>query len=109
MKTGSKNIDQVFKDGLSNYEADVNPSVWNNIEAGLQTPSGSITSEAVRTTRMFGKMKLRNIISFAVITGAVILAILYFTGKKAEQPLGPVQRTISQPSISTTTDTYKKV
>ncbi len=79
MKTGSNNIDQLFKDSLSNFEADVNPSAWENIEKGLQSPP----------VRVFKNVKVKNIISFLVLSGAAILTILYFTGKKSETPLTP--------------------
>jgi gliding motility-associated-like protein len=89
MKKGQENIDQLFKDSLSNFEADVNPSVWKNIEQELQTPSGNVADRSVRSDKIFKAVKLKHIISFLALSGAAILAILYFT-KKAESPSASV-------------------
>jgi gliding motility-associated-like protein len=98
MKTG-QNIDEVFKNALSNLEADVNPSVWNNIEKDLKVASDQ------SPLRHFN-MRLKNIISFALISGAAILAILYFTSKKPESPLSTGVQKPSQekPLINQNTD-----
>jgi gliding motility-associated-like protein len=79
MKTGSKNIEQVFKSALDNFEADVNPALWKNIEQGLQPSSGS-SVRGKYTHKIFNG---RTIISVIAITGAAILAYLYFSSDKS--------------------------
>ena len=86
MREDNENIDQLFKETLGNFEAEVNPSVWENIEQGLQASSSGVDN-TIRPDRIFSKMKLKNIISLFLLSGAAILAILYFTGKKKEKPL----------------------
>lgn len=46
MNKDFENIEQLFKDTLGNFEADVNPSVWNNVQQAVQTQAASTASSA---------------------------------------------------------------
>ena len=46
-------IEETFRDAFDNFEADVNPQVWTNIETQITTPSapaaGNAASQAAKT------------------------------------------------------------
>ena len=42
------NIEQLFKENLEGFEADVNPQVWANVQTGINSVSGGIASGAAK-------------------------------------------------------------
>jgi hypothetical protein len=48
-----KNFEDVFKDKLSHFEADVNPSVWQSVQSGL-TSKGAAVSGASGASQAAG-------------------------------------------------------
>ena len=81
-----QNIEQLFKNSFSNFDADVNPNAWANISQGLQTPVApqhSLNgSHAGKPAGMLGKISVSNVISFIVITAAIVGAAIYFATQK---------------------------
>ncbi|PCI95739.1 MAG: hypothetical protein COB15_11870 [Flavobacteriales bacterium] len=43
MKKELKNIDEIFKQAFDEFEADVDPSIWNNIQNALDSSTDSTT------------------------------------------------------------------
>src|SRR5260221_9698317 len=90
-----QNIEQLFKNSFSNFDADVNPNAWANISQGLQTPvpgQHSLNgSPAGKTTGILGKMSVGNVISFIVITAAIIGAAIYFGSQKSGSEIAEVK------------------
>lgn len=96
-----KNIEQLFKDGLVNLEADVNPNVWTNIEQGLHTPvpahtiSGS--SSIVKSAGIIGKIGLKGLLVISAATVSVIGTAIYFATDKPDTKIETVQ--VAPPSV----------
>jgi len=91
IKMIDKNLEQLFKDGLNGYEADVNPSIWNGIQQAIQVPASPSAgnSAASNAGRVAAKSGLKGLLlaggGAAVIGGAII----YFlsTGTPSEKPV----------------------
>src|SRR5258708_4124754 len=83
-----QNIEQLFKDALSNLEADVNPNVWTNIEQGLQTPVSSNhvsgNSSAVKTANIMSKLSLKSLIFISGASLTIVGTAIYFYIKTPE-------------------------
>src|ERR1017187_8846071 len=63
----SDNIEQLFKQTFENFEADVNPKVWSNVQHGIHSaPAGGIASTAAKFT--IGKI-IAGAASVAAIAG----------------------------------------
>ncbi len=73
------NIEDLFKDSFENFEADVNPSVWKNVQTAMKGVG----------LGLFGKMLLNKLGSSAVISivssaAAVIATVFVMNGTKTE-------------------------
>ena len=80
-----QNIEQIFKDALSNLEADVPPNAWTNIQQGLQTPANVAgSSAATKSASILGKMGIKSLLIISAASVTVISSIIYFTSDKAE-------------------------
>ena len=89
-----QNIEKLFKETFSGFEADVNPNAWTNISQGLQAPAPSNHipdgSSASKTMGLWNKAGL-----FLAISAAVILAVIYFPQKKSADEIATVKNTPS--------------
>ena len=77
------NLEDLFKDSFENFEADVNPSVWKNVQTALKGAS----------LGLLGKMLLNKMGSSAVISivssAAAVIATVFVmngTGTKTNKP-----------------------
>ncbi len=73
-----KNIDELFRDGLKNFEATPSPAVWQNIEKGIMPSAGS-------SSLISGTVKWISALMVTIFTG---LAIFYFAEKNPETVIG---------------------
>lgn len=100
MNKDFENIEQLFKDTLGNFEADVHPSVWNNVQQAVQTQAASTASSAssqagsVAAKSTLFKVAVTTITTAAVVTSAVLV---YNTFVKEENTANDLA---TQPSIS---------
>lgn len=74
-----QNVDKLFKDTFSNFEADVNPSVWTNIEQGLSVSPQNVPS---KPSGFFGKITLNTVIFVAAISAILVGTTAYFSSQK---------------------------
>ncbi|HEY4799472.1 MAG TPA: gliding motility-associated C-terminal domain-containing protein [Bacteroidia bacterium] len=65
------NIEKLFKEKLSHFEADVNPNIWTNVQSGISSSAGSAASTAA-------KFALGKIIGGTVAAAAVAGSVWYF-------------------------------
>lgn len=75
-----QNIEKLFKDTFSNFEADVNPSAWANIEQSLPASPQNIPG---KPSGFFGKTYLGTIALVVVISAALIGTLSYFSSEKS--------------------------
>lgn len=79
MKNEFENIEQLFKDRLENFETDVNPSVWNNVQQTVQSQAANSVSSAgsqagtVAAKSTLFKIAVTTITTAAVVTSSVII------------------------------------
>ena len=89
-----QNIEKLFKETFSGFEADVNPNAWTNISQGLQAPAPTNHvpdgTPAARTMGLWNKAGL-----FLAISAVVILAVIYFPEKKSADEIAAVKNTPS--------------
>ena len=85
-----QNIEQLFRNGLGNLEAEVNPNAWTNIAKGLQAPAPSNHvpdgSPASKTIGLWGYAGL-----FLGISAVVITAVIYSPEKKSSDSVAAVK------------------
>ncbi|MBL1232773.1 MAG: hypothetical protein CMD31_10230 [Flavobacteriales bacterium] len=78
MKKEFENIEQLFKDTFENYEANVDASVWNNIQQSINSPASSASSSAgnaggFAAKSAFFKIAAATITSAVVVTSSVLI------------------------------------
>jgi gliding motility-associated-like protein len=80
MKKEFENIEQLFKDTFENYEANVDASVWNNIQQSINSPASSAASSssagnagAFAAKSAFFKIAAATITSAVVVTSSVLI------------------------------------
>jgi gliding motility-associated-like protein len=89
----SDNIEQLFKQTFENFEADVNPKVWSNVQHGIHSaPAGGIASTAAKFT--IGKI-IAGVASVAAIAGSA----WYFTSSD-NKTISPASDRKNQTEIS---------
>ncbi len=71
------NIEKLFKDKFQNFEADVNPNIWTNVQSGISSGAGSAGATAA-------KFALGKIIAGIVAVGVIGGGIWYATTNKNE-------------------------
>jgi gliding motility-associated-like protein len=93
-----QNVEQLFKDTFSNYEADVNPSMWANIEQGLSAAPGS--SPVSKPAGFFSKISLNTILLVSAISATLIGTTIYLSSDKSNSTDTLVQSVQAQPQIA---------
>lgn len=89
MKDGLENIDEVFKQAFDGFEANVDPSVWTNIQSGLSagatsgTPQVNPVSTAVKSSVM--KSAIVKIAATVVAVGTIATASYYVATSGEEE------------------------
>jgi gliding motility-associated-like protein len=103
-----QNIEQLFKNSFSNFEADVNPNAWANISQGLQTPvpaQHSLNgSHAGKPSGMLGKTSVSNLILFLAIIAAIVGTAIYFGTQNSDSETAFVKeapQTVKENSVTT--------
>jgi gliding motility-associated-like protein len=84
-----QNIEKLFKDTFSNFEADVNPSAWANIEQSLPASPKNIPG---KPSGFFGAIAL-----LVVISAAFIGTVLYISSEKSVSKDVVAQNVQTQP------------
>ena len=91
-------IEQLFKDKFENFEADVNPKLWNNIAKGIQTTTAVSTGMTVAVKAL--------LIGTAAVTVGV--ATYYFGGFKQDNQSKQEQKNQSTITINKTEKTLNQ-
>lgn len=87
------NLEDLFKDSFENFEADVNPSVWKNVQTGLKGAS----------LGLLGKMLINKLGSSAIVAivssaAAVLTTVFVMNGTKTEKK-EPKPTTVTEPKV----------
>ena len=90
----SDNIEKLFKETFENFEANVDPKVWSNVQSGIQSFSGGASSVAAKVA--VGKI-IAGIASVVILAGGV-----WYFASSDNQPM-PSSVTINQQKTETTT------
>jgi gliding motility-associated-like protein len=91
-----QNIEKLFKDSFSNFEADVNPSAWANIQQSLPAAPQNVPG---KPSGFFGKMYLSTIALVVVISAAIIGTVAYLSSEKSvSKDVAQNVQTTSQPA-----------
>lgn len=87
MKDGLENIDEVFKQAFDGFEANVDPSVWTNVQNAIG--SGGVATQADPVSSTVGSAVTKSIavkIAAAVIAvGSIATAGYYITNNNSEE------------------------
>lgn len=81
MKEGEKNIEEIFRKKLENFESPVNDTIWSNISNGINTTGMSATTVLGKTVLS----KIFSTIGIALSTGLVATAITIFVMSDKDQ------------------------
>ena len=78
MKDGLENIDEVFKQAFDGFEANVDPSVWNNVQNSINSGAGSTPQvDPSSVTGIAGKSLAVKIVAGAALLGTVATATYF--------------------------------
>lgn len=97
----NNNIEELFRSSLENFEADVNPALWDKIEAGISANPVSVPSGAASA----GKSIVSGWIAGSAAVVAVVGITAYFliTGQKQEETKIAQTETIVKTDLQTET------
>lgn len=99
MKNGLENIDEVFKQAFDGFEANVDPSVWTNIQSSIATgttPPTDLVSTTVATTATKA-VALK--IAAAVIAVSTIATATYFVVTSNQTKEVVAEKITEQPTV----------
>jgi gliding motility-associated-like protein len=96
-----QNIEKLFRDAFSNFEADVNPSVWTNVEQGLPASPQNIPGNSpLKPAGFFGKITLGVVILATAISATLVGTVIYFSSQKPASKNTLVQTIQVEPQAS---------
>src|SRR6188768_1001757 len=96
-----KSFEDIFKDKLSHFEADVNPSVWQSVQSGM-AGKGAAASGASGASQVAGTFAGLGAKGMLWIAGAALVAgagLYYILGESS--PVANEKVAVSQPGQST--------
>lgn len=99
MKDGFENIDKVFKETFDGFEANVDPSVWTNVQSAIGT--GGVTPQVDPVSSTVGTTAVKTValkIAAAVITVGSIATAGYYVLK---DPVEPTKKEVIAENIIT--------
>lgn len=75
MKNIHNNIEEIFKNAFENYEANVDASVWNNVQQSINSSAASTGNAATSIASKSALIKIAAaiVISSAVITSSIVI------------------------------------
>ena len=81
MKKGLENIDEVFKQAFDGFEANVDPSVWNNIQSSIASGSGAGSSvkPSSATTSVVGKSFVLKLVAGVLAISSIATGVYFIT------------------------------
>lgn len=89
-----QNLEKLFNETFSNFEADVNPNAWSGISAGLQSPvpAAQVAGNAVSGGKTIG---LWGYAGLLVATSAVVISVMvYNSDKKSSDEIAAVTNSV---------------
>lgn len=90
MKKGFENIDEVVKQAFDGFEAEVDPSVWNNIQGSINAGGGADSSiQSSASSNLGGSAALKFVAGVAAV--GVIAAAIYFSSDKTNNKVSNEQ------------------
>lgn len=96
MNKGENDLEDLFKESFSEFEADVNPSIWKNIQTGLKGAGIGVLIQTI-----FNKIGSTTLVAAVSSVSAVIATILVmnFTSKPKTVPVvtNKIDKTILKP------------
>lgn len=104
----NNNLEDLFKDSFENFEADINPNVWKNIQAGIKEGDSGVVAKF-----KFGKIGVNAIVaivsSIAAIIGTVLVMNIGSDGSDRSKPVNSnhdaeLNKTVVSPQQSATTE-----
>lgn len=102
MKDGLENIDEVFKQAFDGFEANVDPSVWTNIQSGLNVGANNGTTQADPTSAVTGSVAKSAIIKIAatvIAVGTIATASYYIVNSDEEKEKVVAENVINEAPI----------
>ncbi len=81
MKKGLENIEEVFKQTFEGFEANVDPSVWNNIQNSIAsgTGAGSSIEPSSTTTSVVGKSFVLKLVAGVLAISSIATGVYFIT------------------------------
>ena len=95
MKEGLENIDKIVKQAFDGFEANVDPSVWGNIQSSIASSAGSVPA----ATSVVGKSLAIKIVA-GVLAVSSIATGAYFIVNDAENKENTIaEANIEEPNV----------
>ena len=88
MNKGEKDFEDLFKESFEKFEADVNPSIWKNIQTGLKGAGIGVLIQTI-----FNKIGSTTIVATLSSVSAVIATVLVMNFTNKPKPTSVVTKT----------------
>ena len=111
--SNKENIEKLFSEALSNYEAPVDPSAWQAVQSGINSGIGAGGADTGLWQSLVAKIPggIAGLGAAVVGTSIIIGSVFYFTGSPEKNPDINIEvvESVTLPEIQTTpeTDEYK--
>src|SRR6185295_6887758 len=96
MNKGENDLEDLFKESFSDFEADVNPGIWKNIQTGLKGAGIGVLIQTI-----FNKIGSTTLVAAVSSVSAIIATVLVmnFTNKAKTTPvvINKVDKTVLKP------------
>ena len=102
MKNDLNHIDEIFKNSLENFEANVDPSVWTNVSQSIGNTAGA-TSAAGGATVSAGSKSILFYAAASIIASATVIGSVYLLNTK------PTENKSVENTINVTTPITEEV
>lgn len=90
-KLDPNNVEDIFRSGFENFEAEVNPDVWTNIQKSLNNPSANGQGRKEDVGQSSNITRWTIAAAIALLAG---LGIWYFAPEKPEEPVADIKKDI---------------
>lgn len=91
MKDGLENIDEIFNQAFDGFEANVDPSVWGNVQNSINANVGNGANSSPQAnpssvvSSVTSKAVLLKIVAGVAVIGTVITSVVYFTDTSVDE------------------------
>lgn len=90
-----ENIEELFKNSFENFETDVHPEAWINIQNGLNLqPAAPAATAGAKVASVASKFNVLFIVGAVALSGIIVASLFYFSSEDTKT-ITPVQHEVA--------------